>query len=344
VVKKSFKIYLAVAFISLVAVVSGVVVSADEPFFVASQPADQTVDEGANASFTFNIDDSDAGQRPPNYTWLQVDAGTKLTSFATSDTLNCLPSSTFVSLPNWQQSGQGYTINEPDCRSVTASDYRNISLIVSSPFTVDGNYFETDPPISSMKISGRAVLSIDYQINADSAGSLQAYVFPADSFATAYATYLTTGSLTDLTSYDPGWQAPYAEMPRLMCTHYTLANGPCLNLDSGSAWLTIPENGNFVLVILADTNYLSSNNTFSATINNVEVNNVIATLGHEANLTISPDDSAYSDGAKFRAFATVWPGADIPIDALSRTTSLNLNNKKSGVLIPIPGTPNTGRR
>jgi hypothetical protein len=140
-----------------------------------------------------------------------------------------------------------------------------------------------------------------------------------------------------------------------LCNRDGLTNPDyCQNLKSGTAWLTIPENGEFVLVLISTTCYSNTlcppidPSPATVRVSNVEVSSVISELGNQADLTIAPGDPAYVDGAEFRAFATVWPGMDIPIDWLSRTASLEFKSQSDSWEVVnknhniIPSAPNTG--
>jgi hypothetical protein len=124
------------------AMFSGLTAHAEEPFFVASQPSDQVMTEGESATFSFGIDSSAANQRQTYYTWLQVET-TKITDFNTDIPLSCRPFPYFLDRPAWVKDGQAYQIDGANCFDTYPSSHSPVSVMVSEPFTVNGQPFTT---------------------------------------------------------------------------------------------------------------------------------------------------------------------------------------------------------
>ncbi|MDR1196733.1 MAG: hypothetical protein LBL08_00430 [Candidatus Nomurabacteria bacterium] len=316
---------------------SGAVALAESPYFVVNEPADQTVDEGDDATFLYDIDTSRArelwnnnshvpGVQDGYYTWLQVKTS-KIANFNTSIPTNCLPFAEFVNTPNWIKNGDTYTVTNPNCSGGNSSNNRAISVMISDPFTVDGETFVADQWYMGMAVSGRAVVSFDYDISGDNYGPVQIFAVPYADIAANYANFLSSGMASDLANNSVAGSD--SESPALTCADDGLYQLTCYEIKSGSNWIVMPDQGEYVLVVINDVHYdlgLDSR----AQISNITVNNVVREVGKTASLTLSSGDASYFNGARFMAFVTVYPGADYPLDWASRVATLRFKSNEEG--------------
>jgi hypothetical protein len=202
-----------------------------------------------------------------------------------------------------------------DCRDddIPAA-WQTIAVMVSKPFSVNGVDFTSNNYYSSAAVSGTGLLTYDYDMTMD--GYIVANVVKYDAgFEQALLDYQSGGLLTDLTDYGGG-SLSWAEAPIDFWMRTPESTWDKQSVANGSSWMTIPENGTYVAIFVS---YVSDR----AEISNIQVNNVLGYLGDSDSLTVTPSDASYHDGAQFRAIATVWPGADMPIDWLSQPATLN---------------------